>query len=86
MKKNILGIMFAMAIIVIGGAIFVSAQFNNQETTEDLPVEESSELTESSSYKQGSCDGNCPYKESGSCNGAGSCGGSCGVKTCGCKA
>jgi hypothetical protein len=83
MKKSMMGVILAMAILVIGGAIFVSAQLSNQEVNEELPVEETSNLDVST---QASCNGNCPYKESGQCNGAGSCGGSCGVKTCGCSA
>ncbi|MFT4305070.1 MAG: hypothetical protein ACMXX8_03175 [Candidatus Woesearchaeota archaeon] len=82
MKKNFLGVVLAMAFLVIGGAIFVSAQLGNGN--EELPVEElSEEPTNVNSYNQGFCNGNCPYKENG-CNGA--CGGSCGVRTCGCGA
>ena len=80
MKKNMLGVVLAVAVLVIGGAIFVSAQLGNGN--EELPVEETKE---DNSYNEGFCNGNCPYKENG-CNGAASCGGSCGVKSCGCSA
>ena len=82
MKKNFLGVVLAMAVLVIGGAIFVSAQLGNGNVNEELPVEETEEEPVNS-YSKGSCNGNCPYKENG-CNGA--CGGSCAVRTCGCGA